>query len=381
MVNHVSRTLLVAAGLALAAASPAQAQQATGEADIFAPVTNAAPATASAPPAQDPGQQKPAKKIKTAASQKTAAAPAAMLAGSDADQRLQQIEEQLADMQVVVGTLESTGKGRPAGAAPATGNGDTDVRVGRLEAQLQNLNAQMTELANQLRALDARLAAGGGTAPLRTQQPAIPRQSGALQAAPGEQPALADSSFGKTTVAGGPDDQTGGATESVTLEPLANTQALPTLTAAPRLPLPPAQPAPHVAALTPPQSNDPQTAYDLAYGLILQQDYAGAEAAFRDYIGRFPQSPLASNAHYWFGQSFYARGQYKPAADAFLKGYKTYRTGQKAPDSLLKVAMSLSRLGQKDTACSAFTALDGEFPNAPVQVKHLAQTERERTGC
>ena len=137
-----------------------------------------------------------------------------------------------------------------------------------------------------------------------------------------------------------------------------------------------------VAALAPEApSADPQTAYDQAYSHILQQDYAGAEGAFRDYITRFPQAPLSSNANYWLGQSFYARGQYKPAADAFLRGYKSYRTGQKAPDSLLKVAMSLSRLGQKDMACSAFTALDGEFPNSSVQVKHLAQTERERTGC
>ena len=122
-------------------------------------------------------------------------------------------------------------------------------------------------------------------------------------------------------------------------------------------------------------------AYDFAYGHVLQQDYAGAELAFKDYLTRFPQTPLASNAQYWLGQSYYARGQYKPAADAFLSGYKTYRTGQKAPDSLLKVAMSLIRLGQKDTACSAFTALDTEFPNASAQIKHLAQTERDRAGC
>jgi TolA-binding protein len=72
---------------------------------------------------------------------------------------------------------------------------------------------------------------------------------------------------------------------------------------------------------------------------------------------------------------------YKQAADAFLKGYKTFRTGQKAPDSLLKLGMTLARLGQKDSACSAFTALDGEFPNASTQIKRIAQSERERTGC
>ena len=46
------------------------------------------------------------------------------------------------------------------------------------------------------------------------------------------------------------------------------------------------------------------------------------------------------------------RGQYKNAADAFLKGYKKYKSGDKAPDTLLKLGMSLAELGQKDAACS-----------------------------
>ena len=385
MVKNLTLTLLLGAGLVAFACNPANAQQAAGEADIFAPVTDP---NAAAP---DPNQ-KAGKKPKLVTAPQKPVAPATTIAGSEVEQRLQQLEEQIADIHVVVGTMESTGRGHPANAAAATGNGDLEVRIGRLEAQMQGLNSQMAELANEMRALDAKLQ--GAPAQLRT-QPAVPRQSGALAPAPskpdaigsliGEQPAAADSSFGQTTVSqGGPDDPAAMATDAngvaqgVTLDPVA--AARQPAAAPPKLQQLAPQPTQQVAALPPP-SNDPQVAYDQAYGLILQQDYAGAEAAYRDYVARFPQSPLASNAHYWLGQSYYARGQYKPAADAFLKGYKSFRTGQKAPDSLLKVAMSLSRLGQKDMACSAFTALDGEFPNASVQIKHLAQTERERTGC
>ena len=395
MLKRLTLSLLVAAGLWGVPATPSLAQQ-TGEADIFAPVADTAVDPTIAP-GQQPAQ-KPAKKVKLAAqSQKPVRADAAPAAGSDVDQRLQVLEEQIADMQVAVATMESMGKSRnnTATAAAGTAGGEADVRVGRLEAQMQGLNAQMSDLANQMRALELRLQSGAA-APLKT-QPVLPRQVGAVVATPGkhgaltsalgEQPAAADIGFGQTTVSQGALGDQGmaaadgtGVAENVTLDPPA-----PPATARIR-PLPPlaAQPladaSAQVASLAPP-ANDPQAAYDQAYGFILQQDYNGAEAAFRDYIGRFPQSPLASNAHYWLGQSFYARGLYKPAADAFLRGYKSYRTGQKAPDSLLKVAMSLSRLGQKDMACSALTALDGEFPNAPAQVKHLAQTERDRTGC
>ena len=56
------------------------------------------------------------------------------------------------------------------------------------------------------------------------------------------------------------------------------------------------------------------------------------------------------------------RGQYKNAADAFLKGYKKYKSGDKAPDTLLKLGMSLAELGQKDAACSTFERAQHQIP-------------------
>ena len=45
-----------------------------------------------------------------------------------------------------------------------------------------------------------------------------------------------------------------------------------------------------------------------------------ARTAFRQLIAAYPNDPLASSAQYWIGESYYVRGQYKNAADAFLKG-------------------------------------------------------------
>jgi TolA-binding protein len=75
------------------------------------------------------------------------------------------------------------------------------------------------------------------------------------------------------------------------------------------------------------------------------------------------------------------RGQFRPAAAAFLKGYQDYTKSQKAPESLLKLAMSLHRLGQKDAACSSFRELATKFPTPPAHVRSLAKTERQRSGC
>ena len=81
------------------------------------------------------------------------------------------------------------------------------------------------------------------------------------------------------------------------------------------------------------------------------------------------------------GETYFVRGQYKAAASSFLKGYSSYGQGGKAADSLLKLAMSLDRLGQKEAACSSFTELASKFPAAPQNVKARAQSERQRIGC
>ena len=108
---------------------------------------------------------------------------------------------------------------------------------------------------------------------------------------------------------------------------------------------------------------------------------APPKSAFDDFLKRFPTNLLSGNAQYWLGETHFVRGQYKAAAGAFLKGYQTYTQSAKAPDSLLKLAMSLDRLGQKDAACSSYSELNTKFPNAPQSVKARAQSERQRVGC
>jgi tol-pal system protein YbgF len=126
---------------------------------------------------------------------------------------------------------------------------------------------------------------------------------------------------------------------------------------------------------------EPQQLYERAYGLVLQKDYGTAEAAFGDFLKRHPAHALAGSAQYWLGETFYARGQYQPAAAAFRKGYEDYPTAQKAQENLLRLTMSLHRLGQKDAACSLFKEFAIKFPNPPAHIKSLAQAEVQRSGC
>ncbi len=124
-----------------------------------------------------------------------------------------------------------------------------------------------------------------------------------------------------------------------------------------------------------------RTEYDVAYAFILQRDFESAEVAFSTFLSSYPGDNLSGNAQYWLGESYYARGMYRPAAEAFLKGYSNYRSGQKAPDSLLKLGLSLAQLGQKNAACSSFSELLNKFPSASPNIRQIATRESERARC
>jgi tol-pal system protein YbgF len=271
--------------------------------------------------------------------------------GADAglQRRLEQLEEQFVDLQVMVGTLESLARGTsppPQRTPVASVASSADMgRLDAIETQIKALAAQLEHLQEQVRSL--------------------------VERAPAKQP-----SFGDVTVAPAPPKDE--------IDRVFGTPKAPAL---PKTDPPPqVEPPPRAVAPTPParvadDGPPPQRLYEQAYGFMLQKDFGAAEQTFEEFLKRHPNHHLAGNAQYWLGETFFVRNQFKPAAAAFLKGYKDYAKSQKAPESLLKLAMSLQRLGQKDAACSSFRELQAKFPAPPAHVRSLAKTERKRSGC
>ena len=311
-------------------------------------LADAATAQQSVPP--------PQAAARTAAAKAVAPKPEAATTGGDQAlrRRVEQLEEQLVEMQVTIGTLDSLAKG---GASSSSGvyrgsggdGGSSGAEAGRiaaLETQVRALANQVDQLTQTLRQANAR--AAPSTAPSVVMAP-TPVAPAAAVPSDGADPIGRLMNNGRQTAANG-------------VVPAG-------ATANPSLPS---------AGASDAASKD---AYEAAYGYLLQQDFASAESAFDEFLKRYPSDPLAGNAQYWLGETYFARGQYKPAAGAFLKGYQTYARSTKAPDSVLKLGLSLDKLGQKDAACASYAELTVKFPNAPGHVKNRADTERRRLGC
>jgi tol-pal system protein YbgF len=113
---------------------------------------------------------------------------------------------------------------------------------------------------------------------------------------------------------------------------------------------------------------------------LLQLQYANAETGFKEFLTKYPDHNLAGSAQFKLGETFYAQQNYTEAAQNYLAGYKQYPKSRRAADSLMKLGLSLNKMGQKTQGCAALGSVGDEFPNA-VEAKKRAQTEFKRAGC
>jgi tol-pal system protein YbgF len=144
-------------------------------------------------------------------------------------------------------------------------------------------------------------------------------------------------------------------------------------------PAPGGAPAAQSASVLPAGSMQEQ--YNYATAFLSKSDWAGAEKALSAFIDAHPKDPLAGNAQYWLGESFYVRGDFNSAAHAFAKGYKDYPKSAKGPDNLLKLGLSLANLKKTDSACTTFSRMTKDFPNASAAIKSRVAAERKKLRC
>lgn len=125
----------------------------------------------------------------------------------------------------------------------------------------------------------------------------------------------------------------------------------------------------------------PRDEFDLGVGFIQRKDYELAEITLRRFLQEHPDDRLVSDAQYWLGESLYQRGQYRPAAEYFLKVTTGAPATAKAPDSLLRLGMSLSGLNEREAACATYAEVARKYPRASASVRAQVDRELKRVKC
>jgi tol-pal system protein YbgF len=273
-------------------------------------------------------------------------------------------------------------QGRPAAPAPATGDAGRppaaagsgidsrlaarlEVRLTQLETEIRTLTGIAEEMQHANRQLESRLSKLVTDVDFR----------------------LRTLEQGGTAPAIAPDEPLSGATPP---PPAAAARAA-RLNPAPNAPpqtlgtIPAGSAATVSAPAAPRQQSAPRTPkeqYDEATSLLLNdQNFTGAEQALKAFIKGYPEHELTGNAHYWLGETYYVRKDFKQAAFTFADGYQRFPKSNKAPDNLLKLGMALGQLGQTKEACTAFSRLLANFPDVERTLKGRIERQRQRYQC
>lgn len=130
-----------------------------------------------------------------------------------------------------------------------------------------------------------------------------------------------------------------------------------------------------------PQIDNPDELYNMGYQHLLAGDYRAAETVFRNFIDRFPQNMRVADATFWLGEALYGQKLYREAGEVYLNVQKNYQGGGHGPENLLKLAMSMARLGEKDLACQTLAKMEEQYPNADPALLVRLKDERGRNKC
>lgn len=126
---------------------------------------------------------------------------------------------------------------------------------------------------------------------------------------------------------------------------------------------------------------DPADAYSRARELLVDGAYAEAEAAFGDFLERYPRAETAADARFWFAFTLLARNNYQDAAANFVRYLQDTPQGPRAPEAQVRLGMALAGMEQRTQACQAFGSLTRRYPNAPRNVRDLATREARAAQC
>lgn len=135
------------------------------------------------------------------------------------------------------------------------------------------------------------------------------------------------------------------------------------------------------AAPAPAAPRDPAAEYARARQLLVNGQYAEAEAAFSSYLDAHPQAENVADARFWFAFTLAARNNHADAAANFVQYLQAYPNAPRAAEAQVRLGMALVAMGNTRQGCGAFSNLARRYPNAPRNVRDLAAREARAANC
>jgi tol-pal system protein YbgF len=128
---------------------------------------------------------------------------------------------------------------------------------------------------------------------------------------------------------------------------------------------PPAKPEIAGNDLAREEARDVPDEYRRGLALVRQGSYDRAIQALRDFLRTNQSSPLAPNAQYWIGESYYMLADYYQAILNFNQVRQQHPKSERAPAAVLKIGLAFLQMGNKSEARLAFQKVLNDYPSSP----------------
>lgn len=135
-----------------------------------------------------------------------------------------------------------------------------------------------------------------------------------------------------------------------------------------------ATPAPMASA----PALEPGVLYGQGFDALKAGRYGEAIETLKSFRLQFPEHPLADNAAYWLGQSYYVSREYALAVEAFSAVGDRSADPGKAPDALLKKGLCEIELRRPEAARASFEAVIARYPDSESARQARAQLDALR---
>lgn len=119
--------------------------------------------------------------------------------------------------------------------------------------------------------------------------------------------------------------------------------------------------------------------FDRAQAAFDAGDYAAAAEAFAAFTQTYPGGPLSAEAHFLRGDAEAQQSNWSQAARAYLDSFTSAPDGERAPQALTRLGLTLGRLGQMEEACVTLGEVALRYPGDPAVAD--AENARSQLGC
>lgn len=122
----------------------------------------------------------------------------------------------------------------------------------------------------------------------------------------------------------------------------------------------------------------PEVLYGQGFDALKAGRYPEAIETLKSFLKNYPVHPLADNAAYWLGQTYYVTREFALAVEAFAAVRERSSDPRKAPDALLKKGLCEIELQRTVDARASFEAVIARYPESEAATEARSRLERLR---